>query len=267
MGAIQAQEKQKSIYFNFGSGMHSLKYDLLDGVQNDGKGYTLNLGYNYMFSSSWGIGTGLGIETFKSDGIVNYQTRQSSTDTDGESFEFRTQYSNWKEKQNALLLNIPVGLVYQRQIKEKWKIQFLAGPKLSFALNAEYETDGGSIETTGFYPQYNVVLSGMPQHNFKTINELPNENISMNPVLSAFADLGGLYQLNDKFDLYFGAYLDYGLSNAIDKQKNLLYQEDGKYNGFFASDRTGKVNPIAFGFKIGLVFNLNREIFLIKDMH
>jgi hypothetical protein len=257
--ATQAQDKSQSLYFNIGSGFHNLKYDLQNGTYENSMGYNLNLGYNYFFSENWGFGAGLGLESFQSKATLNYQTSKPSTDTDGESFEFRTQYTDWQEKQSILLLDIPLSFIYQKEMNEKLKFQFSIGPKVSFAIQSNYKTEGGAIETTGYYPQYNVVLYGMPQHNFTTITSFPKNDTSLNPVVSAYSNLGGLYKLNNSMDLYAGVYIDYGLSNMIDAQNKFLYQEDGVYNGVFSSDLTNKVKQVAFGFKIGINFRLGAK--------
>jgi OmpA-OmpF porin, OOP family len=269
-GALQAQEKEKSqaLYFNIGSGLHNLKYDLKNGTQQNSMGYTLNLGYNYFFSKNLGFGTGLGLESFNSKATLNYQTSKNSVDTDGESFEFRTQYTDWQEKQSILLLDIPLSFICQKQINEQFKFQFSVGPKVSFAIQSNYKIEGGQIETTGYYPQYNVVLYGMPQHNFTTLTSFPKNDIKLNPVVSVYSDLGGLYKLNNCMDLYAGVYIDYGLTNMIDAQNKLLYQEDGVYNGVFSSDLTNKIKQFAFGFKIGINFRLSaNEALSTDDMH
>ncbi len=267
-GTIHAQEKSQSIYFNIGSGFHNLKCNLQNGKQESNMGYRVNLGYNYFFSKNWGFGAGLGLESFESKATLNYQTSKASVDTDGESFEFRTQYTDWQERQSILLLDIPVSFIYQKEINEKLKFQFSVGPKVSFAVQSNYKTEGGTIETTGYYPQYNVVLYGMPQHNFTTLTSFPKNDISLNPVVSAYSNLGGLYKLSNRLDLYAGVYFDYGLTNMIDAQDKLLYQEDGVYNGVFSSDLTNKVKQIAFGFKIGVNFRLGaKEAISIDEMH
>lgn len=257
--ATQAQEKSQSLYFNIGTGFHNLKYDLQNGTHENSMGYTFNLGYNYFFSKNWGFGVGLGLESFESKATLNYQTSHISTDTDGESFEFRTQYTDWHEKQSILLLDMPISFIYQKEMSEKLKFQFSIGPKVAFAAQSNYKTTGGTIETTGYYPQYNVVLSGMPQHNFTTSTSFPKSRISINPVVSAFGNLGGLYKLSKSMDLYAGVYFDYGLTNMIDVQDKLLYQEDGVYNGVFASDLTNKVKQFAFGFKVGINLRLDTK--------
>jgi len=139
------------------------------------------------------------------------------------------------------------------------KFQCSLGPKISFAVQSNFKTTGGAIETTGYYPQYNVVLFDMPQHNFSTLTSFPKNDISLNPVVSAYSNLGGLYKLNNSLDLFAGVYFDYGMTNMIDVQDKLLYQEDGVYNGVFSSDLTNKVKPIAWGFKVGINWDLGSK--------
>lgn len=250
--ATQAQEKSQSIYFNIGSGFHQLKYDLQAGTHDSRTGNTANIGYNYFFSKNWGVGAGLGLESFQSKATLNYQTSKPSVDAEGESFEFRTQYTDWQEKQNVLMLDIPLSFIYQKEMNEKLKFQFSVGPKVSFSVQSRYTTMGGIIETTGYYPQYNVVLYGLPQHNFTTFTSFPEKNISLKPTVSASGNLGGLYKVSDRMDFYAGFYLDYGLSNMINAQNKPLYQEDGVYNGVFSSDLTRNIRQVAFGFKLGI---------------
>lgn len=267
-GALQAQEKSQSLYFNIGSGFHNLNYDLKNGTQESSMGNTFNFGYNYFFSKNWGFGAGLGLESYNSKATLNYQTSNSSVDTDGESFKFRTQYTDWQEKQSILLLDIPLSFIYLKEMSEKLKFQLSIGPKVAFAVLSNYKIEGGKIETTGYYPQYNVVLYGMPQHNFTTLTTFPKNNTKLNPDVSLYSNLGGLYKLNNCIDLYAGVYLDFGLTNMIDAQNKLLYQEDGVYNGIFASDLTNKVKQFAFGFKIGINFRLGpKEAGSIDEMH
>ncbi len=256
MGVVQAQEKHQALYFNVGSGFHNLKCDLTNGKQKGNIGMTYNVGYNYFFSEKWGIGTGLGLETFQTEATLNYQTANPSVDTDGESFEFRTKYSDWQEKQNSVFLDVPINFIYQAKMGDKWKVQLSMGPQISFQVKSDYKIAGGTIETTGYYSKYNVILHDLPQHNFATITELPKGENSLNPVFSAIGNLGGFYQLNSKMDIYLGAYFSYGLTNAIDAKSKSLYQEDGVYNGVFSSDQASKVKPVAFGLKLGINWKL-----------
>ena len=74
----------------------------------------------------------------------------------------------------------------------------------------------------------------------------------------AIADLGGLYTLSFKIDLYVGAYVNYRLKNALKADSKEIIQLDGVYNGVLASTQTNKVTPVSFGLKVGLYLRLGK---------
>lgn len=253
---LLAQEKGHYLYVNGGGGLQSMQYELKDGTQKAGLGCTFNLGYDFFFTPQWGIGTGLGLQSFLSSAKLNYSTSFAATDTDNESYFFRTNYNNWEETQTAWFLDIPIGISYKAKLSPKWKLQTSLGGKISFPISAKYSTESGSITTTGFYPQYNAVIDELPELGFSTFTEFPSNDITLNPVVSGFIDLGGLYALNSNTDLYIGAYASYAFNNAIDVQTSEVYQQaGGTYNGALASNQTDKVIPVAFGLKLGLTWH------------
>lgn len=251
-----AQEKGHYLYVNGGGGLHNLQYELKDGTQQAGMGCTFNLGYDYFITPHWGIGTGVGVQSFVSKSKLNYSTSFVSTDIDNESYLFRTNYDNWEETQNAWMLDIPVGISYKARLSQKWKLQTTLGGKISIPISAKYKIENGSINTTGFYPQYNALMENFPEVGFSSFTDFPSKDINLNPVVSGYLDLGGLYALNRNLDLYVGAYANYAFNNAIDAESLEVYQQDGgKYNSVFGSNQTDKVIPVSFGLKIGLTWH------------
>ncbi len=250
--SINAQDKGHYFQINGGVGLHNLQYDLPNGSVKNNIGFTGNFEYSYFFTNNWGIGTGLGIQTYKASSTINYLEEISSTDIDGESYQYRTYFNDWEETQNLLFLDIPIGVKFQNKINSKWKFFSGLGGKISLPISATYEITGGSIETRGYYPQYDAELFGMSQHGFDTYTSFPNGDININPAYSAFLDLGALYALNNKLDLYLGAYLNYGLNNIIDESDAMILTEDKVYSNTFESNQTDKVIPISFGVKVGI---------------
>ena len=251
-GVAQAQEEGAVFYLNGGGGMHTLQYDLKNGNRDNGMGITINGGYDYFFTPHWGIGTGFGLRSFQSKGTLDYLSLSSAVDTDGESFEMRTYYTNWQEKQKALLLDIPVGVSYQTDINDKWGVLATVGAKFSFPVKATYQATGGSIENRGYYSSTEVVLHDLPQHHFLTVTEMPDDDITFKMNASAFIDLGVTRSLKENLDLYIGAYACYGLSDAVDSKQAPVFQGNGIYNGMLASNQTDKIIPVSVGVKVGV---------------
>jgi len=130
---------------------------------------------------------------------------------------------------------------------------------VSFPLKTSYKTVGGEMVTTGYYSQWDAELSDLPQHGFSTYTGGYNGHLSLRPAYTAIVDLGGLYKLSDKLDLYVGAYFNYGLNNIKKTSAKFIYQSDGVYNGMLASSQTTKVTPVSVGIKVGVYFRLSEE--------
>jgi len=253
---LQAQEKQQYLHLTVGGGLHNLSYDLQNGTQKGQFGNSINAGYSYFFTQHWGVQSGLGLQWFNARSTVNYLSATPQVDIDGENFEFRANYNNWQEKQQALFMDIPLILQYRHALSSKISLQGSAGGKISIPISSSFKTTGGSITTTGYYSRLNAELSDLPEYGFTTTTDSYNSKLSLRPSYMAIADLGGLYTLSAKVDLYVGAYINYGLNNALKADNKEIYQLDGVYNGVLASTQTTKVTPISVGVKVGMYFRL-----------
>jgi len=265
---LQAQEKQQYLHLTVGGGLHNLSYDLQNGTQSGRFGNTINAGYSYFFNQHWGIQSGLGLQWFNARSTVNYLSATPQVDIDGETFEFRANYNNWQEKQQALFLDIPLTLQYRHALSKRISLQGSAGGKISIPISSSFTSTGGSITTTGYYSRLNAELSDLPEYGFTTTTDSYNGKLSLRPSYMAIADLGGLYTLSPKVDLYVGAYINYGVNNALKADTKEIYQLDGVYNGVLASTQTTKITPISLGVKVGLYFRLTktREIKIADEL-
>jgi len=255
---LQAQEYQHFLHLTVGGGLHNLSYNLQNGTQSGQSGNTINLGYSCFFTQHWGVQSGLGLQWFNARSTINYKTASSQNDIDGEKFELRTNYSNLQEKQQALFLDIPLTLQYRLALSRKMTFQGSAGGKLSIPVSSSYKTTGGSITTTGYYAQYgDLEVSDSPENGLITTTDTYKGKLSLCPLYMAVADVGGLYSLSSKLDLYLGAYVNYGLNNALKADAKDVYQLDGVYNGVLASKQTATLTPISLGVKLGVYFRLS----------
>lgn len=253
---LQAQEKQQYLHLTVGGGLHNLSYDLQNGTQSGRLGSTINAGYSYFFTEHWGIQSGLGLQWFNARSTVNYLSATPQVDIDGETMEFRANYNNWQEKQQALFIEIPLTIQYRHALSSKISLQGSAGGKISIPISSSYKSTGGSITGTGYYSRLNAELSDLPEYGFTTITDSYNGKLSLRPSYMAIVDVGGLYALLPKLDLYVGAYVNYGLNNVLKANSKEIYQLDGVYNGVLASTQTSKVNLLSVGVKVGVYFRL-----------
>jgi len=253
---LQAQEKQQYLHLTVGGGLHNLSYDLQNGTQSGRLGNAINAGYSYFFNQHWGIQSGLGLQWFNARSTVNYLSATPQVDMDGEAMEFRANYNNWQEKQQALFMDIPLTIQYRHTLSSKIRLQGSAGGKISIPISSSYKSTGGSIISTGYYSRLNAELSDLPEYGFTTITNSYNGKLSLRPLYMATVDVGGLYALSPKVDLYVGAYVNYGLNNVLKADSKEIYQLDGVYNGVLASTQTTKVTPISLGIKVGIYFRL-----------
>lgn len=255
-----AQQSGHYLKFDIGGGQHSINYSPENGVMKPGLGATGNIAYNYFFAPNWGIGTGLGIQTFQSTATLNFMSTTPSVDTDGDSYDYRAYYSNWQERQRMLMLDIPIALNYRHLFGTKLGLLASAGTKISLPLRSDYKSMGGDITTTGYYPQWDIELNGMPQHGFDTYNEFAESGLNTKVNLSAFVDLGALYKISEKVDLYIGAYANYGLTDVSGAGNHDVYQvSENTYHGVLASNQISKASLLSVGLKVGINLQLSKS--------
>ncbi len=257
-GIIRAQQPEQYLFINGGAGYHNLSYDLKFGSEKGQVGYTLNAGYSYFFNPHWGLQSGIGIQSFSALSTLNYGSTTPNVDTDGQAYSFMANYKDWKEKQQVLFFEVPLVLQYKCALSPKFGLLASAGANISLPITANYKTSGGQIVTSGYYSQYNVVLSNMPQHGFSTFTNSYKGDVSLKPAYLGVAELGGLIRIAEKTELYIGGYLNYGLNNVLKSDSKLMFQPDGTYNSVFASDLTNKVIPMSVGVKLGLYWRLGK---------
>ena len=257
--SLKAQQPGHYLHFNIGGGFNNLSYTLQNGTQKGQFGYTVNGAYSYFFTSHFGLQTGVGIQSFNGSSILNVSTTSPATDTDGDAYELGTAYLDWQEKQQTLFVEIPLLAQYRFTVGQKLRLIASAGAKVSIPVNTTYKTTAGQIVTTGFYPQWNVELSEMPQNGFGTNDGTYDGSYTLKTAYMAIADIGGLIKLSERKDLYLGGYFNYGLNNVLTPDNQSISEQDGTYNGVFVSSQVKEVLPVAFGVKVGLYLKLGKK--------
>lgn len=255
----QAQEIGNYLSFNIGSGQNNLLYMLNEGTQTALYGYTVNLAFNHSFTPGIGFQTGIGVQTFSALSILNLTESTPAIDSDGDSYIFKSNLIDWRERQQVLFLEVPLTVQYKLKTNDKIGLLLTAGAKILIPVNATYKTNGGEIVTSGEYPQYNIELTDLPQHGFTSITNNYMGKYSFKPSYIAVAELGGTYKISEKNELYLGSYINYGLNNILNLDTKMLYQIDGTYNGVLGTYQTESVKLFSIGVKLGLFLKLGKK--------
>jgi len=257
-GTLQAQDSGHYFHFNAGGGWHNMSYNINKGTQQGKAGYTLNAAYSYFFSQQWGLQTGVGIQNFSAQSTLNFLSESLETDMDGDPYIFKTNFQNSLEKQNSFNIDIPLTGQYRHFFNKKVGLLATVGAKISIPISTNYETTGGQFVTTGYYDRWNVELSEIPQHGFATCSNTFKGNYTLKPAYLAVIEIGGLFKMSEKLDLYAGAYFNYGLNNILTPYSKYIFQADGVYNGVLASNQTTELTPVSAGLKVGFYWKLKK---------
>lgn len=278
-------------------GAYNLHYGLRSAGNHKGQtGYGVEVKYQYFFSSSWGITTGIGFSRYGAVSRIrgsmednSYLSLGNLTDDDEEGrpreYNLRVRFTNLHEKQTAYMIEIPLAGSFQTYFgnEEKWGIYATAGIKMQIPLKAKFRIEDGEtsqLNVSGFYPDIPADKGSpseppVPQHGFGTITN-PNQSLhwdddtKLNISFAAIGEAGFLYKLSRKTDMMLGAYIDYGFNNIKKyKHQNIftaptVYHPGADnlvgygltYNGILNSTLAKNIKLRSFGGKITLRFQL-----------
>ena len=259
--ALHSQDAKDYFSILGGGGVHNLKYSFQESSNHfqGSAGYLLNVNYSHFLNSNWGISTGIGASTYSGHSILNFTSRNMETDFENDSYEFRAKFQNWEEKQYGLFWEIPLTLQFRQRLSNKDHLLLGLGGKISSPFKTTYKVTGGEITTTGYYSQWNVEFSNLPQYGLTTISNRPKGDLTMKTSYALTADLGTLHQLNNHIGIYLGGYFNYGLNNILLKENKLIYESKGNYNGVLSSSQVSDVKQFAYGVKVGVYFALGKK--------
>lgn len=252
-------QKSNMLSLSVGSGQHNLNYTMKDGVQTPEIGFSASMTFTHYFTPKLGLLSGVGIQTFGSVSTLNLTENTQAIDSDMDMYVHHAKFNDWKEKQQVMFVEIPVAGQFKQRISDKINMLLTLGAKISLPINVTYQTIGGEIITSGYYPQYNIELTDLPNHGFTTISQSYSGENKLNLLVSAISKLGISYKLTEKIDIHAGGYFNYGFNNILKADTKMLYQLDGTYNSVFQTYQTTGIKPIAFGFEVGLNISIGKN--------
>ncbi|WP_108823355.1 porin family protein [Dysgonomonas sp. Marseille-P4361] len=255
-------------------GLSTLQYDLNIGDSKNGVGGTVGFGYNYNFNENWSIGSGLELSFYSAKSTIDGLS-DSYAANDGEyDFVFHTTIKNYKEKQSATYLNIPIICQYQTPVFNEHSLYVSAGMKIGVPVSKTSKVTNADFNNYGYYPEWENPIQDDPYFMgfgaFKSIDKKGTLDLKIVYILAL--ETGLKWKLSEDLGLYTGVYLDYGLNDikkADDKrliQYNKEMPEDYIHNSILLSKAaindsedkilSKKINSIAAGIKVRLAFCL-----------
>ena len=239
-----------------------LLYTPDQGERTIGLGGLIEGQYQLMFNHNWGLAIGVQVSTLRSSANYNYSYAIPNVTLPGANYpaDLDIHFYNWRERQSATLLSIPLQLVFRAPISVGSAFQRELGASLNHPLQASYKTIGGRYVTTAYMPQTNVTYTDMENHGLGTYNgdKMANKLDIAQYFWALHADLGFIFNLNKTAGLYLGTYCFYSPANINPKADATTDMHTAVSS--FASDRVGNVHPFEVGLKIGLRFGLGKDV-------
>lgn len=265
-------DQGSSLQFYLGGAYSNMGYALQDGRNYGHIGGEVSARYAYFFTPEWGIGAGIDFSTYGSRAKLNTTVQwDGQTDTEGESYNHRSVTHDWKEDQRTYMLSIPLTAQYQHRFNDKVGIFAALGGFVGIPLASNYHLVSGSVEHRGYFPQWNLELFGLNNHDFYTesIGEAftkEQHKLSLKQVAAGLkVDVGAIIPLTHQLDLFAGIYGSVVCNNMQTEQHELGWQQPAytdyrqhafmpEYQGLANSTYTNAVRPWAVGVKVGVHF-------------
>lgn len=260
---LQAQTKYVRYPHNLdiaaGGGLHSVQFDPKQhGDQDPLFGGTINLHYRYAPNERWSFGTGIDFTSYRAESEYDYLDRTMSRvdPENGYTYTYHVNFNNWREVQNSINLEIPLGAYYRLPLNDVWGLVAGGGVKLELPISKRYKTrndkSDGYLDRAGYFEETNVDYSDMPQHDFFKSNDYQGNAKMKGTGLGLFIDLVATRPLKDNKSIYFGGYYSHSVLNNNGANNNLYDASTNKYSGVVSSDLASRNQFMAVGLKVGL---------------
>ena len=177
---------------------------------------SFNIGYS--ISRIIGIETGVGFQSFTNKAsLKEYTNNIESIDNEGDAFEMEISGNTITDQQTLGLLQIPVSVRIQIPLSTKFFLIVQPGVVAGFPL-IKTSSVTSTFTYNGYYPEYNVTLTDLPQYGFASDYEttIENEMATSSLVFLLQARAGLSYMLSPKLNLTAGVCYDKNLSTLLE---------------------------------------------------
>jgi len=279
--SIYAQDRHE-FSLHIGGGLSTLRYNPTLGEQSfffpSGLDKQFGFGYAFFLSPWFGFGTGLDFAFYSAEfKLKNYETSYGAYDpVEDIIFTFRSNLSNYIEKQNAVMLQVPLMLQFQTD----GGFYAMAGAKAAIPISGS-SSGKGDLKTSGYYEEedYEYLIAGPKPGVFGTSKgkKIESQEKFKNAWFVSM-EMGRKWRFEDGLSLYVGGYFDYGLNNIFKKksleslplmvqynEKDTNFVMNGIFNSSWGPNRpqafVTKVMPLAIGVKVKLAIGQGVDYF------
>ena len=218
--AIINQAGAQELGIELNGGLQGMKYQVQNGQNKLLPGGSLGVNYTFRLSSQWGLLTGITGGIFRTeatlqDGVV---FTSGQVDDAGSAFQYNAKAAGYKETQQFFAASFPVVLQYHTAgTGMQW--YFDAGVKVLLPFSTSIQISAQQLSVSGYYPDFNLDVSNLPQHGFGTLDGWKVSSTSKLKTGAALSAATGIsFRLSPDTRIYTGVYIDYGLTNLKDKK-------------------------------------------------
>lgn len=235
-------------------GLSSIYFKSGDSDRKLGGGGSFNVDYNQFLNRNWGFTAGLGVQLSNStaslDGTLKYDLYDEVNKQD---FTYIIAMKGWTEHQRCVNLEVPLGALFRLPITKRLSLVASAGLKMYFPIVTKYEVKDGEYETTGFYPETNVVIHDLEHHGFTVDKPRPDGTIATKGLgLSLYYDVNVVTKITSKIYFFGGIYSSIGLTDMAKNHEGAMLNTDRTYKSLMETDVIKKVNLRNIGLRAGV---------------
>jgi hypothetical protein len=226
-----------------------------------------------------GLGVGLELSFYNAKGIISSCSYSySAKDSEDTDFEFRTTMQQYGERQNIVMLTIPLMLHY-RGNPEKNALYAAIGAKFGLPVSGRYKIVEGTSFNSGYYAEENYEYTEQKFMGFGAFPEFGDQEIQLRPTYLLAMEVGINWRLQYIL-LYTGLYVEHALRTVTEKRNGFIatYNSDNpaaRHMGSMLNVQyisggktdfiTKDVFPAAIGLKIGVTLGHGRKKILYGD--
>lgn len=260
-----------------GAGVSGFGYSLTGGHNAPAATFSLGAGYTWFFRSSIGLQTGFAFTRLANNAHLTEPMQWTQlTDYQGEEYTHITSFDHWRERQQAYLIEIPIGLRfrYRKRQDDRAGLHAAAGISLAFPFISGYKHTSGTITHSAWYEQWHLELHDLPGR-YETEAFIAGQEESLKPLLSPVnlflkAEIGTIIRINDRSDFVLAAYTSFMPNNfsTVKRDERIplgfhptqfaapvneqQYAFMPYYQGLLVTDHASALHPWTAGIKLQL---------------